>query len=163
MCYRHHHIKIQPLNPKFMNNITIREIRDNEEDYPTLMKLDSYTPESIALHFNNCITHADIEGLAALMTEDHMFVDMANNRIKEKENNIAQAWQPFFRLYPGYRNIFEKVIVRGSTVIMQGYSVCSAEILNQVRAIWVAEIVNHKVSLWHIYPDTQENRERLGL
>lgn len=118
----------------------------------------STEPEFIALAFNECINNADTEGLCRLMTDDHVFIDTANNRIEGKSDNITQAWEPFFKFYPGYRNIFEKVITRGSSVIMQGYSICSDEILNNVHAIWIAEIVNSKVSRWQIYPDTPENR-----
>jgi ketosteroid isomerase-like protein len=120
-------------------------------------------PKSIALQFNECITNADLNGLSNLMTEDHVFIDIVNNRIKGKDNNIVQAWEPFFNLYPGYQNIFENIAVRGSTVIMQGYSICSDEILTNIRAIWVAEIINNKVGSWHIYSDTKENREIFDL
>ncbi|MDR2915049.1 MAG: hypothetical protein LBV74_09500 [Tannerella sp.] len=68
-----------------------------------------------------------------------------------------------FNLHPGYRNIFENIIVRGSTVIMQGYSICSNEILNNIHAIWVAEIIKNKVGSWHIYSDTKANRELFDL
>lgn len=118
-------------------------------------------PQSIALQFNQCITNADINGLAELMTEDHVFIDTANVRMEGKNTCISNAWEPFFHLYPNYRNIFERIIVKNSTVIMQGYSVCADDILNNVRAIWMAEIMDDKVALWHIYPDTEENRKRL--
>ncbi|MDR3118742.1 MAG: hypothetical protein LBU44_04895 [Mediterranea sp.] len=120
-------------------------------------------PKSIALQFNEYITNADLNGLSNLMTGDHIFIDTSNNRIKGKDNNIVQAWQPFFDLYPGYRNIFENIVVRGSTVIMQGYSICSNEILNNIHAIWVAEIIKNKVGSWHIYADTKANRELFDL
>lgn len=120
-------------------------------------------PKNIAMLFNECINRADINGLSGLMTENHVFIDMTNNRIVGKSDNIVKAWEPFFRLYPGYRNIFESVTVNGSTVIMQGYSICSDQVLNNVRAIWVAEIKENKVNLWHIHPDTKENRNRLGI
>ena len=107
------------------------------------------SPKSIALQFNECITNADLKGLANLMTEDHVFCDTANNRIKGKDNNIVQAWEPFFNFDPGYRNIFENIVARGSTVIMQGYSICSDEILNNICAIWVAKIIDNKVGSWH--------------
>jgi len=125
--------------------------------------MTSITPEIIALQFNACINSADINGLANLMTEDHVFIDMANNRIEGKTNNISMAWEPFFKLFPGYQNIFENVKTKGSTVIMHGYSVCSKEVLNNVHAIWIAEITDNKVSLWHIYTDTKENRAKFGL
>jgi hypothetical protein len=46
---------------------------------------------------------------------------------------------------------------------MQGYSVCSDRRLDNIRAIWLAEVRNDKVSLWHIYPDTEENRKFLNI
>ena len=119
-------------------------------------------PKSIALQFNECITNADLKGLSNLMTEEHVFCDSANNRIKGKDN-IVQAWMSFFNLYPGYQNIFENIVVRASTVIMQGYSICYDEMLNNIRTIWVAEIVDNKVGSWHIYPDSKENREMIDL
>lgn len=119
--------------------------------------------QSIALQFNSCINNADIEGLADLMTEDHVFIDMENNRIEGKSDCISMAWKPFFKLFSNYQNIFEYVITQGdSTVIMQGYSISSDERLNNIRVIWLAKVKEEKVSLWHIYPDNEEIRSMLG-
>lgn len=120
--------------------------------------------ESIALQFNNCINNADIEGLADLMTENHVFIDMENNQIEGKSNCISTACNPFFKLFPNYQNIFEKIISKeDSIVIMQGYSISSDERLNNLRAIWFAEIQDDKVSLWRIYSDTEDVRSMLGI
>ncbi|MCC8145185.1 MAG: nuclear transport factor 2 family protein [Bacteroidales bacterium] len=119
--------------------------------------------ESIVLTFNKCINNADIEGLSNLMSENHVFIDRDNNRTEGKSNNISQTWKPFFRLFPDYKNIFEKVTLKGDRVILEGYSVCSEEILNNVHAIWIAQVTEGKISLWHIYDDTPENREILGI
>jgi ketosteroid isomerase-like protein len=43
-------------------------------------------PKSIVLRFNNCINHADIDGLSELMTEDHVFIDMAHIPIRKKSD-----------------------------------------------------------------------------
>ena len=43
-----------------------------------------------------------------------------------------------------------------------GY-VKSDQVLNNVHAIWVAEIKEDKVNLWHIHPDTKENRNKFGI
>ncbi|MCD7978108.1 MAG: GNAT family N-acetyltransferase [Tannerellaceae bacterium] len=134
-------------------------ISEDEEDYLMLLDLR----KSIALRFNDCINKADLQGLSVLMTDNHTFIDMAKNRTEGKINNINKTWKPFFDLFPVYRNIFQKIITRGSTVIMQGYSVCSDECLNNVCAIWVAEVIKGKVSLWHIYSDNEENRKILGI
>ena len=64
-----------------------------------------------------------------------------------------------FRLYPGYRNIFESVTVNGSMVIMQGYSICSDQVLNNVHAIWVAEIKENKRLIYGISIRTRKRIE----
>ena len=118
-------------------------------------------PKAIAMQFQNCINNADIDGLSELMTENHVFIDMENNRIEGKVDNLYKAWKPFFEMFPDYRNIIESVIVKNHTVIMQGYSICSDERLNNLRAIWIAEIVDNKVGLWQIFPDNKENKSLL--
>ena len=115
-------------------------------------------PKIVALQFHDCINNADIIGLSELMNDDHIFIDMANTRIEGKSDAISMAWIPFFRLFPDYRNVIEKVTVKNQTVIMHGFSVCSDERLNNLYAIWVAEIVYNKVSLWQIYPNSEENK-----
>ncbi|MCD7930006.1 MAG: nuclear transport factor 2 family protein [Tannerellaceae bacterium] len=122
----------------------------------------STSSRTIALLFNDCINNRDVEGLSNLMTEDHIFIDSANNRVEGKNANKAN-WQHFFDLFPFYKNVFETVISRDSTVIMQGYSLCCDEILNHVKAIWTAKIEGGKLNEWRVYTDTKENRELLGV
>jgi hypothetical protein len=40
------------------------------------------------------------------MTDDHTFIDSANNIIHCKEKPL-EAWRRFFELFLDYRNIFE--------------------------------------------------------
>ena len=115
-------------------------------------------PKIVAMQFHDCINNADINGLSELMTDDHIFIDMANTRIEGKSNAISIAWIPFFRLFFDYRNVIGKVFVKNQTVIMQGYSICSDERLNNIHVIWVAEIVDNKVSLWQICPNSKDNK-----
>ena len=115
----------------------------------------------IALRFNDCINSQNLAGLADLMTDDHIFIDSENNSVVGKLNN-KESWNKFFDLFPDYQNIFEVVSSKNSTVIMQGYSVCSDDRLNNFRAIWVAQITDGKVKEWRIYLDTEENRCKFG-
>jgi SnoaL-like polyketide cyclase. len=110
-------------------------------------------PEIIAMQFHDCINNRNVEGLLELMTDDHVFIDMANTRIEGKSEVISMAWIPFFNIFPDYRNVIENVSVKNQTVIMRGYSVCSDERLNKLHAVWVAEVVDNKVNVWHIYPN----------
>ena len=115
----------------------------------------------IALHFNECINSRDIHGLASLMTEDHTFIDMANQAVQGKEKVVA-AWQGFFALFPDYRNIFARVESRNHLVAISGYSTCSEKQLDG-PALWTAKLKGEKVAEWRVYEDTLANRHLLSL
>ena len=120
-------------------------------------------PQSIALMFNECITNADLEGLVALMTHDHTFIDMADNICTGRDFCRDSVWQPFFEQFRGYRNIFGDIRTEGSVVTMRGYLVCDDSRLDNVMAIWVGTMEGEKVKQWRIYPDNLENCVILGM
>lgn len=119
-------------------------------------------PKRIALRFNECINNRDLEGLTNLMTDDHTFIDNVNDRTVGKSQN-KDIWAEFFRLFPDYRNLFDVVISKGSTVIILGKSLCSDPRLNGLQSIWTAQIAGKKVSEWRVWLDNEENRAELGL
>ena len=108
------------------------------------------TADSIAIQFNDYITRRDADALAEMMTDDHTFIDSNNNIIRGRMEN-KKNWERFFELLPAYRNIFENITIKESTVILQGYSICSDQQLNNVHAIWVVQIQNDLVKEWRIY------------
>ena len=117
-------------------------------------------PKTIALQFNECINRRDLEGLVNLMTDNHTFIDSANNIITGRSDN-QKNWASFFELFPGYRNVFESVCSKKSTVVMQGYSICPDEKLHNARAIWTAQMEGDKVKEWRIYLDNEENKVKI--
>src|SRR5262245_7615836 len=52
--------------------------------------------QAIVLQFNKCINNRDIAGLAALLTDDHMFIDSVNTLVCGKEP-VVEAWKGFLR------------------------------------------------------------------
>jgi ketosteroid isomerase-like protein len=121
------------------------------------------TDDSIAIvaRFNQCVSARDIEGLSALMTDDHVFIDSANNVVRGKEAVVA-AWMDFFRTFPDYRNIFDGFRVEDPAVIASGRSVCADDRLNG-PALWRAVVSGQRISEWRVYDDTIENRALLGM
>ena len=115
--------------------------------------------ETIALRFNECINFQDLLGLAALMTDDHTFIDSANHSIHGKKD-MVEAWKGFFAQFPDYRNIFEQIESRNDYVVIRGHSICSVKQLDG-PALWTAKIRGDKVAEWRVYMDTSENRETL--
>ena len=119
-------------------------------------------PKTVALQFNECINRRNLEGLVNLMTNDHTFIDSANNVVTGKSDN-QKNWVRFFELFPDYQNVFESVCSKNSTVMMQGYSICPNEKLHNLRVIWTAQIEDNKVKEWRIYFDNEENKAILGI
>jgi ketosteroid isomerase-like protein len=118
-------------------------------------------PKLTVLLFNEQINNRDIESLAAMMTEDHTFIDSSDEVHTGKEMMVA-GWRNFFETYPDYRNHFEVVESRGDLVLVIGYSTCAHEPLDG-PAIWTAKVVGEQMQEWQVYLDTAENREKLGL
>jgi ketosteroid isomerase-like protein len=126
----------------------------------TMNQVSPATPKDIVMSFNDCITRRDIEGLADLMTEDHVFIDAANGSVSGKQSCIA-AWASFFAAFPDYRNIFERVSLTDGKAVMVGYSVCSDNRLSG-PALWTAKVVAGLISEWRVYEDNTTNRKLLA-
>jgi ketosteroid isomerase-like protein len=123
--------------------------------------LDNDEPISIIEKFNQCINQQDLEGLAALMTQDYVFIDSSDDVHEGKDRMIA-GWQEFFETYPDYRNHFEHIEARGELVLVAGHSTCSFDPLDG-PALWTAKVKAGLVKEWRVYLDSKENRRTLNL
>ncbi len=101
-----------------------------------------------AMKFNEKINQGDAEGLAALMTDDHAFIDSEGTSTRGKAV-MEKGWREFFRQYPDYRNEFQSVTVQDGMVVMVGRSVCSCKPLNGPN-VWTARVEEGKVSEWRV-------------
>jgi ketosteroid isomerase-like protein len=120
------------------------------------------SPHRVAIAFNEAINRRDLEALAALMTDDHTFVDSGGSVLAGKDDVLA-AWEGFFESFPDYRNVWSEVTSKDHTVSAMGRSVCSNEPALDGPAIWIARIRDGKVSEWRVHDDTPANRRPLGL
>lgn len=120
-------------------------------------------PAAVALvrRFNEAINAADPDRLAALMAEDHAFIDSAGSSVTGRAACL-DAWRGFFAAFPGYRNELAAFHVRGDAVAVVGRSVCSEPALDG-PALWAARIRDGLLTEWRVYEDTPQNRSRLGI
>jgi ketosteroid isomerase-like protein len=125
------------------------------------MSTGAMDQKTIVLEFNECINRRDVDGLARLMTNDHVFIDSSGQAQKGKEL-MRRQWQGFFDHFPDYKNHFSTVELRGSDVFVVGRSTCSFGPLNG-PALWTAKIREGLVAEWRVYDDTAENRKLLNL
>ena len=119
------------------------------------------TPLETAEAFVAAINSRDADRLAALMTEDHTFIDRHNDVYAGKER-MTKGWTWFFESSPDYSNTFERVQTQGDLVGMYGYAIWEKG-GDPDYVIWTATIEDDLVKEWRIYEDTEENRERFGL
>ena len=82
----------------------------------------------VALAFNEKINQRDLEGLSALMTDDHTFIDNSGEVTAGKEE-MTKGWRQFFDSYPDYQNIFTSLSIKDNVVVIIGHSTCSNDAL----------------------------------
>jgi len=80
--------------------------------------------ESVARAFVEAINRQDVEGLVALMTEGHRFVDSLGNVVEGREKMRA-GWAGHFRMVPDYSIAVEEILC-GSKTRTAGPSTASA-------------------------------------
>jgi len=115
------------------------------------------------------INARDVEGLCALMSEDHVFVDGLGNRMQGREA-MRKGWAGYFHMFPDYRVSHEEIFSQGDVVAAFGaaegtYSVggkLPKENHWSVPAAWRAVVRNGLIAEWQVYTDNQPARKILG-
>lgn len=123
--------------------------------------MNTRDPKQTALMFNECINARDLEGLVALMSDDHTFIDRDDGR-HEGKDRMSRGWREFFDEFPDYRNTFVRVQSREDLVVVLGYAEWKAG-GEPDHVIWTATIRDDLVAAWRVLRDTEANRELLGL
>jgi ketosteroid isomerase-like protein len=118
-------------------------------------------PRALTVAFNEHINNRDLTGLARLMTDDHTFIDTAGHEIRGK-SACLEAWRGFFKAFPDYRNVFDRLFVEDTTVVVIGRSSCS-DVRLDGPALWVAKARDDKLAEWRVYEDTPTNRFTLDI
>lgn len=118
-------------------------------------------PKLIALQFNEHINAQDVAGLASLMSEDHTFIDRADQAVVGKAA-MLRGWISFFAQFPNYFNTFTRVESQGDLVVLYGYATWDVGEAPDY-AIWTARIEHNLVAEWRIYYDNSQNRQKFGL
>lgn len=120
-----------------------------------------------AFRFVECINRRDLDGLTALISGDHVFIDLGGEEHRGK-NSMIEGWRSYFTQFPEYMIHLAEAFILNETVVLVGRTTGSHT--GQPRAeefrgtvIWVAETHQGQVQTWQILDDTPENRAELGL
>jgi uncharacterized protein (TIGR02246 family) len=128
--------------------------------------LNTESVSCVARAFVDAINHQSAEAIAAIMTDDHVFVDSLGTRVEGKQRMKA-GWEGYFRMVPDYSIEIAETFVDGAVVVMLGsaqgtYSaddVLRPENRWSTPASWRALIRGSQVAEWRIYADNEPIRQ----
>jgi ketosteroid isomerase-like protein len=116
--------------------------------------------EDVVTRFNAMINARDLDGLAALMSADHTFVDAIGGTVSGRPACL-DAWRGFFAAFPSYRNEFASIRATGAVVVVTGRSRCAELAELDGPALWSAVVDGDLVREWRVYDDTPQTRRAL--
>jgi ketosteroid isomerase-like protein len=132
--------------------------------------MSSTAPVDVVLAFMERINAADVDGLCALMTEDHVFLDGLGNRIQGREA-MRKGWAGYFRMFPDYRISHAEIFAHGDVVASFGAAEATYAVNGKlakgnhwsVPAAWRAVVHDGLIAEWQVYADNQAARKIMGL
>ena len=125
-------------------------------------------PTDIVTRFVARINDHDPAGLAALMTEDHLFIDALDTRVAGR-TAMRSGWEQYFRMVPDYWITIDRMLQDGSTVALFGAAGGTYEGAVggkhgpwSIPAAWLAEIRGEQIAVWRVYADNLPIRRLMG-
>ncbi len=120
--------------------------------------MDTMDPVSVARAFVEAINAGSVVRLAALMTEDHVFVDSDGTENRGK-SRMAPGWGDYFAMVPDYKINVRETFAAGGTVMLSGEAegtfvqggLLKPENHWRVPAAWRAVVRDGKVAVWQVY------------
>ena len=124
-------------------------------------------PEASVREFIARINAHNVEGIVALCTAEHRFVDGAG-RILSGHEQLRTAWSGYLQIFPDYRIEIESLAVAGMVVLAAGSASATAAQgtpraqLWRIPAAWRAEVRGGLIDLWQVYADNTRVFELLS-
>jgi hypothetical protein len=118
--------------------------------------------------FVNRINVHDVDGLVALMTVDHVFIDSLGKRFARPA--IESGWRQYFAMVPDYWVRIDRIVPDESALILFGTAggtyvetggAIKPENTWETPAVWRAVIRSGKVSEWRIFCDNEPIRAKM--
>jgi ketosteroid isomerase-like protein len=107
------------------------------------------------LEFLNRINQRDVDKLAELMTEDHVFVDSLGNQVRGREK-MRGGWRGYFTMCPDYWVSHEEVFRNANMVAVFG---AAGGTINgkqwRTPSAWLAVVQKGLVKEWRVYADNK--------
>jgi ketosteroid isomerase-like protein len=120
------------------------------------------TALDVVLGFVEAINRHDVDGLVALMTEDHCFVDGLGQKVRGRER-MEKGWVGYFGRFPDYSIKLDQTLSRGNVVALFGTAQGTHSVNGnlppenhwEIPAAWKAVVHRGRVSEWRVYADNE--------
>jgi len=131
------------------------------------MKRDA---KDVALAFVEQINRRNVSGLAALMTEDHRFVDGLGQEVRGRDK-MEQGWRGYFAWFPDYSIRVDVAFSSGNVVALFGTAQGTyaakghsrAETHWEIPAAWKAVVRGERIREWRVYADNEPVWKIMGV
>ena len=119
-------------------------------------------PVQTVLEFLDRINQRNVDKLAELMTEDHVFVDSLGNQVRGREKMRA-GWKGYYGMCPDYWVSHEEIFQNGNRVAVFGSAGGTIAVNGrlptentwQASTAWLAVVENGLVKEWRVYADNK--------
>lgn len=119
-------------------------------------------PVETLIAFFDAINRHDADELAALMTEDHVFIDSLGNLHRGRETMRA-GWRGYFAMCPDYRVRHQKMLCEGELVAAFGSAGGTISVNGEMSldnkwetpAAWRAVVRDGRIQEFRVYADNK--------
>ena len=114
------------------------------------------------MNFVKAINAHQVKKIAALMTEDHTFINSHGKKVVGKEP-MKKGWKGYFDFFPDYTIEITEIIEDEDLIGLFGWATATykndqtPEAANswKLPCAWKAVVRDEKVALWQVYSDTK--------
>jgi ketosteroid isomerase-like protein len=113
----------------------------------------------ILVEFLDAINNHDVEKIAGLLSEDHVFIDSQGIEIKGRQT-MKEGWGGYFQMFPDYKIDVKEIMNDSNNWYMFGFASGtyhreSPENSWRLPAAWKAVFEGDKIKHWQVYADTK--------
>jgi len=116
----------------------------------------------VVVNFLDCINRHNADELAAMMTEDHLFIDSLGNAVHGREN-MRTGWRNYYGFCPDYWVSHEEIFADGRRVAVFGAAGGTIQVNGgsppenkwRTPAAWLAIGEKGLLKVWRVYADNK--------
>jgi ketosteroid isomerase-like protein len=112
-------------------------------------------PTDTVRQFVAAINAHDVAAIAALLSDDHVFIDSLGQRV-EGAQTMRAGWRGYFAMCPDYRIRLNHVMSEGDTVLASGAAGGTIDgAAWQTPAAWQAIVRGGLIAEWRVFADNK--------